>query len=273
MTSVVTSPTASIIRVLIGVMLSERRRLIFALTIAAATIAALTAWLYSSLGVNYDELLADMPEAMVAMLGDADLGTPAGWLQVELFSFVGPGLAIGAGVSVAAGALAGAEERGQLTLITTGPTRRSVVARAALAAMLIAVATVTAGLFVGIMVGSNLGSLDISSSNVAAACLSLALLGGAVGAITLAAGAFTGDRGTAAGIGTASAVVSYAVDAFFPLSESLAPFAKFTLWYPFAANEPLINGLSIWHLLTFGLVISSSLLAALVGFERRDLGP
>jgi hypothetical protein len=33
MTSVVTSPTASIIRVLIGVMLSERRRLIFALTI------------------------------------------------------------------------------------------------------------------------------------------------------------------------------------------------------------------------------------------------
>ena len=130
---------------------------------------------------------------------------------------------------------------------------------------------VAAGFFVGILGGSVVGDLGIAVSNVAAACLSLALLGVAVGSITLAVGAATGNRGAAVAAGTTVALGSYIVDAFFPLSSTLEPLAKISLWYPFSANQPIVNGIHWGHASILIVIVVGASVVARWGFERRDL--
>lgn len=259
--------TAALVRRFI----SERRRFIGGLAMTSIAMAAMVAGLYSSMGDAYGDLLEDIPAAVEGMLGNADPSTPEGFLQVELFSIVAPGLAIAVAVSVGAGALAGAEQSGRMTLITTGPIRRSQVVSASIAATLIATTAVAAALLIGILVGSGVATLGVALSRVAAACISLGLLAGTVGLITLAAGALTGRRSFALGVGTSVTVVSYAVDAFFPLSSNLAPLAKVSLWYPYAHNQPLVNGLDPRHVAVLSAIGLAAAAVAYWGFDRRDL--
>ena len=256
---------------LVGRSLTERRRFVVSLTVASFAIAWLLAALYPSVGVAYDDVLDDLPPAIVSMMGGADFSTPEGFIHVELFSFLGPAFAIAAGVSVAASALAGAEQNGQLALITASPVRRFRVALAAIGSTAVAVTVVSAGLFAGIVVGGALGNLGLPIGRVAGACLSVGLLGAAAGSLSLAAGAITGKRAMAVGVGAGSAVASYLVDAFFPLSAALGPFTKFSLWYPYGHSQPILHGVTWWHALLLLAIAVLACGAAVVGFERRDL--
>ncbi len=89
--------------------------------------------------------------------------------------------------------------------------------------------------------------------------------------IAVAAGAATGKRSVALGAATIVAVASYAIDAFFPLSTTLEPFARVSLWFPYARNQPMINGLDAVHV---SVLVAIGLAAAAVAhwsFEHRDL--
>ncbi len=262
---------SSVVAALTHRSLAERRRFIAGLALAAFAMAAMVAALYSSMGAAYDDLFENMPAAVVGMLGSADLSTAEGFLQVELFSIVAPGLAIAAGVVMAAGALAGAEQSGRLAMITTSPLRRNQVVTASIAATAVAVTAVAVALLAGILAGSAVGGLDVAIARVVAACFSLTVLGLVVGLIALAAGAITGRRSAALGSSTAVAVASYAIDAFFPLSSTLEPFSKLSLWYPFAHNQPLVNGLDPSHVAVLAAIGIIAAAVAYWGFERRDL--
>ena len=262
------SPTLALVRR----NLAERRRFLAGIAFGEALIAVLVTLLYESIGPAYADAFVDLPEGVRAMFGGADFGTVEGFLQAELFSFVGPGLAIAAGVSVAAGSLAGAEQTGRLALITTSPIRRFQVLAASAAATVLAAVVAAGGLFVGIAFGAVLGGLDIGLGNVAAACISAGLLGATTGMAALVAGAATGQRGVAIGVGSTVAVASYLVDAFFPLNSTLTHVADVSLWYPFAANEPLVNGLHWGHVAIFAALSTAAALLGSWLFERRDLG-
>ena len=261
----------SVALALVRRMTAERRRLISGFTVAAAALAAMTAALYASIGVDYASMVEELPAAFDSMLGGADFSTAAGFLQVELFSIVAPGLVLGVAIAVGSGSLAGAEQGGRLALITTGPVKRSTVTGAALATMVVAVVAVSMGLFVGVEIGASAGGVDLATSRLAAACVSVGLFGVAVGAISLAAGAFSGSRSIALASGTAVAVGSYVIDAFFPLNGVLEPFAEVSLWHPYAANTPLTNGLDPRHVAIFLVVTAAASFFGLWGFERRDL--
>ncbi len=252
--------------------LAERRRFLAGISFGGAAIAALITVLYESVGPAYAKAMVDLPDAVKAMIGGADFATPEGFLQVELFSFVGPGLAIAAAVSIAAGSLAGAEQTGRLALITTSPIRRSQVLAASAAATVLAAFVAAGGMFIGIVFGAVIGGLDLGLGNVAAACASTGLLGATTGLIALVAGAATGRRGVAIATGSMVAVVSYLVDAFFPLNSTLAHVADVSLWYPFAEHEPLVNGLHWGHAAIFVAISVAAALTAGWLFERRDLG-
>jgi ABC-2 type transport system permease protein len=149
---------------------------------------------------------------------------------------------------------------------------RSHIVSATMVAALAAIATVAAGLFAGIVVGGVVGDLNIPIAKIGAACLSLALLAAAIAAITIAAAALTGKRGVAIGTGTAVAVASYAIDAFFPLSTTLKPLAKISLWYPYSTNQPLVNGLDASNAAILVVIGIAATAVAYWAFERRDLG-
>ncbi len=268
---VVAARSRSIISVLVIGLLRERRRLLLGLAIAGWLMAAMVSSLYSSIGVDFDEVLDDLPPALEGMLGDADFGTPEGFLQVELFSFVGPGLAIAAAVSAGGGSIAGSEESGRLALVVSGPVKRSQIVVAGAITTICAAVVATAGLFMGIVFGVAVADLDVPLRNIAGACIALAVLAVSIGMLSLAVGALTGHKSWAVGSGVAVAIASYAIDAFFPLSATLEPLAKISLWYPLSKSQPLVNGLGLGDAVLLGALGALCLPVSLWGFGRRDL--
>jgi ABC-2 type transport system permease protein len=252
-------------------MLAERRRLIAGLTIGGFLLALLTTALYSSLGAEYDALFEEMPAAFASMLGDAELGTIEGWLQAEVFSFMGPGLVIGSAISVGSGGLAGAERGGRLALVSSGPVERSTIVNSVAMTIAITAAVTTGGLVLGILVGALLAGVSISVGNVLAASLLLMLLAVTMGTLALAAGAVTGQRGTSTATAVVVAVASYCVFSFFPLSERLDSFASVSFWHPYAGGRPLTAGLNFAHVFIFAIAIAVAVAVSVIGFERRDL--
>lgn len=251
--------------------LRERRRLLFGLSTAAFAIALLVVSLYSSVGEQFDAAFGAVPPALESMFDGAKFGTPEGFVQVELFTFVGPGLVIAAGIAAGSNTIAGAERSGRLTLILSSPVRRRQLVTAAVATTLVSACVVTLALLIGILGGAAIAGVALAPPRAAAACFSLGLLGAAVGLIALAAGAITGNKGLATAISTTAALVSYAGYTFFPLAAQLEPWHRATLWYPFAANQPLINGVNWLHAVVLVGISAGAAVSAYWGFERRDL--
>lgn len=249
----------------------ERALLLGGFALAAMAMSAMTSALYSSIGADFAEVIDDLPAAFDSMTGGADFSTPEGFLQVELFSIVAPGLVSAVAIIVGSRALAGSEEDGTLPLITTAPVRRSWVVTAAMTATVLAALIVTAATFVGVELGGRVGGAGVGLGGVLAACAHLALLGAAVGSIALAAGAAVGTRAAATGSGTIAAVGSYVIDSFFPLSSSLEPWARLSLWHLYAGSQPLANGIDGLHVVILFLVTVAAFAVAVVGFARRDL--
>lgn len=271
-TETVAAPTqARIAALLARRTIAERRRLVAGITTGGFLLALLTTSLYASLGSEYGALLEEMPAALASMLGDADLGTLEGWLQAEVFSFMGPGLVIGSTIAVGSGALAGAENQGRLALIASGPVRRSTMVFATIVAVVFAGAATSTGLFVGILAGAAVAGISASIAHVLGASVMLFLLGLTIGSIAVLAGAISGKRATATATALLVAVASYCISSFFPLSDDLEPFAWLSLWHPFTAGQPLRNSLRATDVGVFVAAIALSLAAAVAAFERRDL--
>jgi|GEM_PF-409663 len=262
---------ATVFAALVRRSIRERRRTVLGLGLAAFLMALMVVSLYSSIGVHFDEAFEAMPPALESMFDGANFSTPEGFVQVELFTFVGPGLVIAAGIAAGANSIAGAERSGRLTLIVNGPIRRRAVVTAAIATTLVSVTAVSLALLVGILGGAALGSVTISTGHVVAACCSLGLLGAAVGLLALAVGAISGNKAAATGVATAVALASYAIYTFFPLDDRLEPFHQLSLWYPFAAHQPLINGIHPAHAAVLSAIGIAATASAYWGFERRDL--
>jgi len=252
-------------------MLAERGRMLAIVSIGGALVVIATAALYASLGDQYATLTESLPEAVLSLFGGGDLATPAGYLESELLSFVAPGLVLGVAIAFGSGSLAGSEHAGHLALVFTAPVSRTRIALASLAATTIAVVVVTIVLWAGLMVGDPLGSLHISTGRLVAASVMLGFLGIAGGALAFGIGAATGARTAAAGATTAVLVASYLIYALTPLSESTKGLRYVSLWYPYAANHPLVDGISAAHalvLLALAVIFAG---AGIAGLHRRDV--
>ena len=132
--------------------------------------------------------------------------------------------------------------------------------------------SVVAGVYwVTTLVGSSVAGLDIAVARLSAAALSLWLLGLSVGAVAVLVGAATGARGATVGVSATVAVGSFLVYGLLPLSERFAWGRGVSLWYPYAANEPLVHGVDPVHVLILLGVIAAATVAGLLVFDRRDL--
>jgi len=99
-----------------GKVVHDQWRATLAWAVASAALAAFYLALYPSLGgvAELRAMLEAMPPELRAIFltEGLDLGTPAGYLNMELFSFVLPLVVAGYGVAVGSAAIAGEEERG-----------------------------------------------------------------------------------------------------------------------------------------------------------------
>ena len=227
--------------------------------------------LYSLMDADLLSMADGLPEVFLALFGGGNMSTPEGFYQLETFGMMAPAAIMTATITIGAGALAGEEARGTMGLLLANPVRRSTVLLQKTVAMVLYGATVGFATFAGVAAGSLLGGLGMSISNIAATSLLATLLGLVIGGLALAIGAATGRLSAAIAGAAGAAILFHLLNAFLPLSDRFAGYAKWSPFYYYLTSDPLVNGMHWGHAavlagLTIGLVALSVLL-----FERRDL--
>lgn len=243
-------------------------------------IAGMTAMLvavYPSIRRNpaLDKLVASYPEALkgfVGFGGEVDYASAAGYLGIELFSFMVPLLLLVAAIGAGARAVAGEEEAGTLELLLACPTTRRRLVLEKLGALALELAGLGAVLLLSLWVGTRAAGMAISLGHLAAGTTSAVVLALAYGSLALLVGAATGRRGLTTAVVAAAAVAAYLVAALAPLVSAIEPAKLVSPFYHYSAGDPLRHGLAPGHtLLLLAISVGAGALAPLA-FERRDVG-
>lgn len=218
------------------------------------------------------DFLEQLPEAMQALVGDAETYTTAeGFLNAEMFSFMGP-MVFGIFAIIAGmGAIAGEEESHTLDQLLANPISRTKILLQKAAALMTNMLGPSFGLWIGLVGGSIVADFDLSVTGTTQAVLSLYLLGVTLGFIALAVGAATGRKGLAGGIAAAVGVVGFLLDTFLSVVELLDPARFISVFYYFNSNEVMLNGINFVHFLVLIGISVAVLVFSAWRFERRDI--
>lgn len=256
--------------------LRDRRR---GLAWWVAGVVLLTVWVvafYPSIresASEYSRILEQMPEGLrnLFFAEGVDLGSPQGYLSVEVFSFVAPILFLVYGIGFGARTIAGEEQEGSLDLLLSNPIPRRRVLGQKLAAMLVALVVLGLALWATLAIGSTAAGMDISLANLGSGVASAVLLGWAFGGLALAVGAATGRRAIAVGAASAVAVASYLLNGLAQSVPELGPYRVLSPFYWYLGADPISNGLDLAHAGLLLTVLAAAAAAAAVLFDRRDL--
>lgn len=256
--------------------LLDARRSLAWWTVGVAALVLVNVIFYPSVrdSPEIDRFVERSPELMRALLGgreSLDILSPAGYVDGQVFALLVPLLLLIFAIAHGAGGIAGEEERGTLELLLANPVgRRRLVAEKLLALIgLVAVFGVVVQLSVwlsGLPV-----DLGLPFGRLAAATVSVALVGLLFGALALCAGAATGRRGTAIGVPAVAAVASYLLVALAPLADWLEPWRAVSPFYYYASYDRLVDGFDWGAAGVLALAAAVFASVALVAFDRRDV--
>jgi ABC-2 type transport system permease protein len=222
-----------------------------------------------------NDLLADYPPEIIALFSGGettfDLTSAADYLNSQVFALILPLLLSILAIGFGAATVAGEEEGGTLELVMSYPVsrRRVVVEKSVVLVALVAIVALA-----NYIVAFGLGRFfDIHTqlAHVIASFAGQVLLCVGFGYLTLAAGAFTGSRGTAIAISAGVAGATYLLGSLGPVVSWLSPFKWVSPFYYATGENPLANGIAGWHFAVLVGLCISAFAAALLLFERRDL--
>jgi ABC-2 type transport system permease protein len=244
------------------------------MTIAASVllyVAVVVGPMYNALEDALVTLSDAIPDALRAMIGSADMGTPEGFLTAEIFSITLPVTLIAVAAMLGGRALAGEEEDRTMDLLLANPVTRSRVVAEKAGALAIVMVALGLANAIGTWLGSLIGGLGVSAVAIFATSLLGSLLGLFFGYLALAISAGTGSR-RAAAYGTAGvAFVSYFAASFLPVSANLADWARVSPFYYYTEGDPLTNGVEWTNALVLVVLSAVALAVAVPLFQRRDI--
>ena len=254
--------------------LRDQRRSLMFWGIGFAILSLITVLFYPS--ISQAEELSELFEetdavARVFAGGFTDLTAPEGFLNSQLYALLVPILLLVFAIGQGSGAIAGEEERGTLDVLLANPITRFRVLTEKFLAMNAAILALSFVLWLSVVIGSAIVSMDLSLWRVLHISFSGMLLGVLFGTVALALGCATGKRGLSIGITGGIAVTAYFVYALAPLVEALEPAEKISPFYYYIGGDPLANGLNLAHAAVLVGITAALLAVAIVTFERRDL--
>jgi ABC-2 type transport system permease protein len=260
---------------IVGKVVHDQWRAVALWTVLSGLLAAFYLSLYPSIGAVEEmrRLLEAMPPALRAMFAaeGADISTPAGYLNVEFFTFMVPLLALAIALTSAGSATAGEEERGTMELLLANPVPRWRIVVEKFIALVLSMAALMLGVWLALAATAVAVDIELALDRVAAALVSAGLLGLTLGALAMALGALTGSRALSMGVALAISLAGFFLNALGPLVADLRDWRWLSPSYHYIGYDPLANGLDLGHaavllLATFTLIAFAALL-----FERRDL--
>lgn len=236
------------------------------LSLAGLFLGAMAAYRSIDLGI-YTEL----PEAFRSIIGipeAADVGS----LSINLLVSSYGAITIAAlALAMGSAAIAVEERDGTIGLLLANPKSRTHVLVSKAAAMMVLTAFGVLALWGAIVLSARL--LDVSIEGMHVGALSLHLLVSSLfyGFLATAAGAWTGNRGTAVGVAVGVMLVSFFAVGVLPLLEAGEDFVKAFPWHYFDGSDPLLNGVEWSHVGLLAACSAVFVTATVVGVNRRDL--
>lgn len=226
---------------------------------------------YGLIPDEFIDLVESFPEALIAMVGGANMATATGYLQAEIFSLTGPIAVLVVTIAMGARALAGEEENRTMGLLLGNPmTRAHLIIEKTIAMSVYAIA-IGLATFLGTWIGTLLAGTDVTAANLASTSALMTLMGLLFGGLALAVGAATGRSRSASWAATGIALVSYFVFSFFPLSEAFAPWAQLSPFDLYLGSDPLSNGMAWGDAAILTAIFLALVVVSVPLFKRRDL--
>ncbi|MFC4062495.1 ABC transporter permease subunit [Planomonospora corallina] len=257
--------------------LRDYRRSLIGWTVGIGAFFALYLSIYPNISENQDiygaQALAKYPDVLRDLLGGLqDFTSGLGYLHSVVYQLFGPMLFIGCAAVLGNRAIARPEESGTLELTVTLPVdRRRLVAErfAAVALGLLAVAAATFLLAWGLAAAVD---MDVPAGRILAAHTGAFLLGLFFGTLALAVGAATGRRGAATAVVGALAVGGYVVETMGRNVDAISWLRWISPFHYYLDGRPLYEGLPVGDYLVLAGATAVLLAAAVLLFDRRDVG-
>jgi ABC-2 type transport system permease protein len=258
--------------------LADRRSSFRGWSVAAVLLMLMTVVFFPTIRdqPTLEDAMRDLPDALKATFGISDavpISSPAGYLQGRLFSLTLPLALVIFAISVGARAIGGSEEDGDLELLLAQPVTRGrvLIERfASVSALVVALGAVFTVLL--LVLGPPFGILeDLALGRVVAACAGGVLLALLHGAIAFTAGAVTGRRSSAIGLGSAVAAGGYLLQGLLAAARTPAWTRYASPWHWYLRRNMLVDGVDPIAFVLPLVVVAALFLASIVAFDRRDL--
>lgn len=256
--------------------LHDQRRSLIWWGIGVGAYAFVITLLYPTIrdaGTLADEWAEAMPKELASLFFQegVSMGSPEGFFNAELFSFMAPLFFLIFAISFASGTIAGEEGRGNLDILLTNPITRRKVVLEKFAAMILG-NLLLASVFLGVLfLGVVFVEVNLDFMKLAAAVVSTTLLGLVFGGLALTLGCASGSRGLSIGVSGGLAAATYLLYALGPNVDFLESWYKISPFYASLGNFPLLNGLELTHMGVLLAWTISAIPIAIYTFERRDL--
>ncbi|WP_311243854.1 ABC transporter permease subunit [Microbacterium sp. WCS2018Hpa-23] len=253
--------------------LRESWRSLLGWTVGVAAVLFLYLPLFPSLGGDgqLEAMISSLPKELVDTLGYDQIATGAGYTQSTFFGLIGFLLLTIAAVIWGSAAIAGAEESGRAELDLAHGIGRAQYALESAAAVLVRLLWLGAfsGLVVGVLNGPS--ELDLEGWRIVGASTALTGLAFLTASAALFAGAATGRRLWATGLGAGIAVLGYILQALARQSEGLDRLNALSPYAWVYRQPPLAEGVDPGGLaLTWGLA-AAFVAASVFALRARDL--
>ncbi|HEY3523471.1 MAG TPA: hypothetical protein VGK63_07180 [Candidatus Limnocylindrales bacterium] len=249
----------------------RRSGLLWLVSIAALVALTVAFWPAFEGASGITEALEQLPGSLVDAFGLAELGTPAGFLQGNLYDLIVPLLIGGATIGFANGLTAADEDAGRLELVLAQPVTRQSVFAARTMAVLGWLIVLTVGTAAVQVASDRIIGLDIADARVVETAVLCGLLGAFHGGLALLIAGLRPRSGLVLGVTLAILIAGFVVTALFPLADQLRGLVHISPWDWAFGGDPLRSPTEPWRYLALGVPALAFAVLGAVAFSRRDV--
>lgn len=217
---------------------------------------------------SLDSLSGSAAAAFFGVTGN--LTSPGGWLNGNIYGNFFPLVMLLLTIGYGAACVAGQDEDGTLALVTALPIHRWAIVLQKVSAMALQALLMAAAVTACVICGRGF-QLAVSPGNAVAVSVAVVLMGLDFGLLTITAGAATGRRGTALGVGSGLAAASYLISALASTISSVRMTRYLSLFYWSVGNDQISRGVGVSGFSVLIVTGLCALAAAFIAFHRADL--
>jgi ABC-2 type transport system permease protein len=210
--------------------------------------------------------------SLLEAFGAQNMGTPAGYLDGQMFAIMLPLLLSGLAIAGVTALTSGDEDAGRLELLHALPVSRQAIWLSRWLAAMLTLLAVTAATALVMVVFLPIFSLEeVGAWSVIAATFGCALLAAFHAAVGFVAGALGARRGAAVGVSVCVLVAGYVLGLLAPIADGLHWTRRLSPWYWALGEQPVSNGLQPGWLALLAGVTAVLVVVGDRGIGRRDI--